>query len=219
MKILIVEDHMKIRENIVSFLRIKWHTAEGAPNGKMAQEMLVHQYDIIVLDMNMPEVGGREFLRYLREKKIFIPVLILTSNNFIDDKMEMFSLWADDYLTKPFDMRELEARILALWRRREKKFETEIVFSNCCIFLEKYLVLQNNVRVDLTSKEYAILEFLARNKGFPKTKTDILEAVWGLREAELNIDSIVLEVHISSIRKKLWKNIIKTVKSIGYIIE
>ncbi len=172
-------------------------------NGKIAIEMLYNQYDIIILDMNMPEMNGSEFLAFLRENNFTVPVLVLTSNNLIEDKAEMFDLGADDYLTKPFDMRELEMRILALARRKEKIIETEIVFADCKLCLEKHIVLQNNEKVDLTSKEYAIIEFLARHKGFPKTKTDILEAVWGMREAELNIDSITLEVHISGIRKKM----------------
>lgn len=219
MKILVVEDHIKIRENIIDFLKIKWHTAEGVMNGKMALESLHNQYDIIVLDMNMPEMNGGEFLFQLRERGFSVPVLVLTSNNLIDDKAEMFALGADDYLIKPFDMRELEMRILSLGRRRERAIETEISFADCKICLEKRIVLKAGEKVDLTSKEYAILEFLARHKGFPKTKTDILEAVWGMRESELNADSITLEVHISSIRKKLWKNIIETVKGTGYILE
>lgn len=169
----------------------------------MALESLHNQYDIIVLDMNMPEMNGGEFLFQLRERGFSVPVLVLTSNNLIDDKAEMFALGADDYLIKPFDMRELEMRILSLGRRRERAIETEISFADYKICLEKRIVLKAGEKVDLTSKEYAILEFLARHKGFPKTKTDILEAVWGMRESELNADSITLEVHISSIRKKL----------------
>lgn len=178
MKILIIEDHPKIRQNIIDFFKIKGHTAEGAMNGKVALEMLVNGYDIIILDMNMPEMGGADFIRILRENNFSCPVLVLTSNSMIDDKVEMFGLGADDYLTKPFDMRELEMRILSLGRRKEKILETEIIFGNYKICLQKRMVLLDGERVDLTSKEYAIIEFLARHKGFPKTKTDILEAVW-----------------------------------------
>lgn len=178
MKILVVEDHPKIRENIIDFLKIKGHTAEGVINGKVALEVLGNGYDMLILDMNMPEMNGRDFLENLRKNNFTLPVLVLTSNSMIDDKVMMFELGADDYLTKPFDMRELEMRILSLSRRKEKVLETEIVFGNCKICLEKRIVLIDGEKSDLTSKEYAIVEFLARHKGFPKTKTDILEAVW-----------------------------------------
>ena len=203
MKILVIEDHLKIRENIIEFLRIKGHTAEGAIHGEVALEMLHAHYDVIVLDINMPIMDGRTFIDTIREKGIVTPVLVLTSNSEIEDKIALFELGADDYMTKPFDMRELEVRILALSRRKEKTIETEIPIGNAILNIQKHALFVDGNAVELTSKEYAILEFLARHKGFPKTKTDILEAVWGIREAELNFNSITLEVHISSLRKKL----------------
>lgn len=126
--------------------------------------MLTNGYDIIILDMNMPEMGGKDFIRVLREKDFSCPVLVLTSNSMIDDKIEMFQLGADDYLTKPFDMRELEMRLLSLGRRKDKILETEIIFGNCKICLQKRIVLQNEKKIDVTNKEFAILEFLARAK-------------------------------------------------------
>lgn len=159
-------------------------------------------------------MDGREFIQKLRENSIMTPVLVLTSNSEIEDKISLFEIGADDYMTKPFDMRELEMRILSLSRRRAKIIENEIILSDVVISLSKHTVSKNGELIELTNKEYAILEFLARNKGFPKTKTNILEAVWGIRESELNFDSITLEVHVSSLRKKLGRDIISTAKGI-----
>lgn len=218
MKILVIEDHPKIRENIVEFLNIKWHTAEGAVHGQEAFLMPISSYDVIILDINMPIMDGREFMQKLRANSIMTPVIVLTSNNDIEDKISLFEIGADDYITKPFDMRELEMRVLSLSRRRSKIIENEIIIWDVVISLSKHKVSKNCEVIELTNKEYAILEFLARNKWFPKTKTDILEAVWGLRESELNFDSITLEVHISSLRKKLGKDIVETIKWVGYMI-
>lgn len=145
-------------------------------------------------------------------------MIIVTSNSLLDDKIDLLLLGADDYLTKPFDMRELYARVLVLGRRKNRKIQTEIPFGDYVLFLEKRILHENGKQIFLTAKEYSILEYLAINKGFPKTKTDILEAVWGIRESELGINSVALEVHISSLRKKLKKSVIETVKGVGYIL-
>ena len=190
MKILVVEDNLKIRENIIDFFKIQGHLAEGAENGYEALTMLHAMYDIVILDINMPKMNGKEFLEKMRATEKNLPVIALTSNSTIENKAEIFELGVDDYLT----------------------IETEIRFADCILYPEKHSLIQNGENVILTSKEYLILEFLARHKGFPKTKLEILEAAWGLREAELNFNSITLEVHISGLRKKLGKNIIETVK-------
>lgn len=129
MKILIIEDHPKIRDNIITYLELKGYTVEGAIHGAEALEKLYMNYDIIILDMNMPVMNGTEFIQKIREQKNYIPVMVLTSNSMMEDKLEMFSLGADDYLTKPFDLRELEARIIALSRRKEKTIENVIFFG------------------------------------------------------------------------------------------
>lgn len=218
MKLLIIEDHPKIRANLIEFFELKGYTAEWAVHGEEALPMLHANYDIIILDMNMPVMDGKTFISRIREKGIQIPVLVLTSNSLIDDKITMFDLGADDYVTKPFDMREVEARVIALLRRREKMLEEIIEFDKYRLEVGKKVVKKWVAIMELSNKEYGVVEFLARNKWYPKSKADILEAVWWLREAELAMDSITLEAHISTIRKKLGKHIIETMKGIGYIL-
>ncbi|MDD2693929.1 MAG: response regulator transcription factor [Candidatus Gracilibacteria bacterium] len=218
MKILIIEDHPKIRDNIITYLELKGYTVEGAIHGAEALEKLYMNYDIIILDMNMPVMNGTEFIQKIREQKNYIPVMVLTSNSMMEDKLEMFSLGADDYLTKPFDLRELEARIIALSRRKEKTIENVIFFGEYELEVGKRVLRKGEEVIEISNKEYGILEYLGRNKGYPKSKSDILEAVWGIRERDLGFDSVTLEAHISTIRKKLSKDIIQTIKGVGYII-
>ncbi len=218
MKILIIEDHPKIRDNIITYLKIKWYTVEWAIHGGEALEKLYANYDVIILDMNMPVMNGQEFIQKIREQKNYIPVIVLTSNSMLEDKLEMFSLWADDYLTKPFDLRELEARIIALSRRKEKTIEDIITFSEYSLEVGKRILKKWDTITEVSNKEYGILEYLGRNKGYPKSKTDILEAVWWIRERDLGLNSVTLEAHISMIRKKLWKDIIHTIKWVWYLI-
>jgi DNA-binding response OmpR family regulator len=205
MKLLIVEDHPKIRSNIIEYFSLKGYTAEWAVHGEVALQMLHAHYDIIVLDMNMPIMDGRTFISELRKSGYQTPVIVLTSNSLIDDKVTMFDLGADDYVVKPFEMRELEARIIALGRRRTQSIDQIIEFGEYSIDIGRKIVKKAGKQVELSHKEYGIIEYLSRNKTYPKSKLEILEAVWGIREAELAMDSVTLEVHISAIRKRLGK--------------
>lgn len=218
MKLLIIEDHPKIRANICEYFQIKWHTAEWAIHGEEALTMLHAHYDTIILDMNMPMMDGQTFIREIRQRGIQTPVLVLTSNSLLEDKITMFDLGADDYVTKPFELREVEARVIALMRRGEVLQDEEIRFGPYRIDIARHRITRWEHIMELTTKEYAIIEYLARNKWYPKSKMDILEAVWWMREAELAMDSVTLEAHISTIRKKLWKNIIQTIKWVWYTL-
>ncbi len=218
MKLLIIEDHPKIRNNLIEFFSIKGYTAEGAVHGEEALSMLHAHYDIIILDMNMPIMDGRTFIERIRKSGNQTPVIVLTSNSLIDDKITMFDLGADDYVVKPFEMRELEARVIALARRKEKMIEDIIVFSEYTIDIGRKVIKKWEQTMELSHKEYGIVEYLSRNIGYPKSKMEILEAVWWLREAELAMNSVTLEAHISTIRKKLWKSIITTIKWTWYLI-
>lgn len=220
MKILIVEDHPKIRENIKRFLKINWYLAEIAINWKEALEKIWYSdYDCIILDVNMPIMNGREFIKNLRINWNNSPVIALTSNSTLDDKIEMFDLWVDDYLVKPFELKELEMRIIALSKRKNKQINDKLFIKDIEIDFSKHKIFQQNNEIDFSNKEYLIIEFLARNKWYPKTKIQILENVWWESEENLELSSTTMESHISTIRKKLGSNFIKTIKWTGYIIE
>ncbi len=220
MKILIIEDHPKLRENIAKYLKINSYVAETAIHWLDALEKLRNtDYDLIILDVNMPLMNGKEFMKKLRKKKKDIPVIALTSNSTLDDKVEMFDLWVDDYLTKPFELKELELRIKSLTKRKDLKIEDILTINDIIINLSKHKVYKDDKEIELSNKEYLIIEFLTKNRWYPKNKTDILEKVWWEFEENLDFSSTTLEAHISTIRKKLWANLIKTIKWVGYVIE
>ncbi|MDD5770476.1 MAG: response regulator transcription factor [Candidatus Gracilibacteria bacterium] len=220
MKILIVEDNPKLRENIFKFLKISGFIAETSSNGLQALEKTIgNNYDIIILDINMPFSNGKEFTKRFRNSGKNTPIIALTSNSMLDDKLEMFNLGVDDYMTKPFELKELLARINSLLKRKQTIIEERIIIKNIEIHISKHKVFINGNEIELGNKEYLIIEFLATNKGYPKNKTQILEAVWGELEENLELSSTTLEAHISTIRKKISKDFIKTIKGVGYIIE
>lgn len=220
MKLLIVEDHPKLRENIIRYFHLKWHNSEWAIHGEEALDKIKKtQYDTIILDINLPIINGKELLKTIRKSQNNTPVIALTSNSQLDDKLEIFSLWADDYLTKPFELAELEVRILALWRRQSKAIIQAFSFRDIEIDIMGHKVTKWWKPIELWNKEFLILEFLAKNIGSPKSKSEIIEYVWGERETSLTFESVTLEAHISYIRKKLWHDCIKTIKGVGYVIE
>lgn len=220
MKILVIEDNKALRANICFLLKKFQYLAEGAENWEEALLKLQNsEYDILILDINMPILNGKAFLKILREQWEKIPVIALTSNSMLEDKLEMFDLWVDDYLTKPFEIQELVARLKSILKRKhqiideKKKFwNIEVNFSNSKIFLDwKELVFPY--------KQYLIIEFLSKHSWYPQKKIKIMEYVWWEAEENLEFHSTTLESHIYSIRKKIWKDFIKTIKGIGYIIE
>ncbi|EKE30086.1 MAG: two component transcriptional regulator, winged helix family protein [uncultured bacterium (gcode 4)] len=220
MKILIVEDNFRLRENLIKFFKISNIVAEEAVNGQEAlQKTGQTEYDCIILDINMPVMDWKEFLKSLRAQKVDTPVLALTSNSMLDDKVELFNIWADDYLTKPFELEELLVRVKALFRRRSEIIEDKINVKDIEIDILHHKVYKDWKAISLTNKEYLIIEYLSINRWIPKNKTDLLEKVWWEQEETLDLSSVTLEAHISVVRKKLWKDLIKTIKWVGYVIE
>jgi len=220
MKILVIEDHPKLRANIIKFFNISWYLAEGAIHWKEALEKIsFNKYDLLILDVNMPIMWGKEFMKKLRDLWYEIPVITLTSNSMLEDKLEMFDLWVDDYLTKPFELKELKARVKVLFKRREKKIENIIKIWNISIDLVSHKIYKNNSVINFWNKHFLIIEFLSKNRGIIKSKVQILEKVWGELEENLNLNSTTLEAHISIIRKEMWKSFIKTIRGVWYVIE
>lgn len=220
MKILVVEDHPKIRQNIITFLNLKGYVAEWAIHWEEALFKVSESgYDVIILDVNLPVMNGKEFLKKIREKWNTTPVIALTSNSMLEDKLELFNLWVDDYLTKPFELLELEARLQSLFKRKEKMIEEKTKIWDLEIDYIRHKIIQWGKEIAVSNKEYLIIEFLTKNRGVPKNKVEIFEYVWWEREENLDMSSVTLEAHISYIRKKFGKNIIKTIKWVWYVIE
>jgi len=215
MRVLVIDDHPKIRANVRTFLRLAGIESDEAVTGVEALEKCrMYTYGVIILDINMPIMGGREFLKTLRESGNHTPVLALTSDVLLSDKVEVFALGVDDYITKPFESEELIARIHALARRSEKPINHSARIQDLSVDFDRMSVEKEGKRIELGAKEWGIFEFLARHRGIPKNKSELLEAVWGESEESLGLDSVTLEAHISTLRKKLGKDIIRTIRNV-----
>ena len=202
MKILVVEDNLKIRENIIDFFKIQGHLAEGAENGYDALTMLHAMYDIVILDINMPKMNGKEFLEKMRTTEKNVPVIALTSNSTIENKAEIFELGADDYLTKPFHLLELNARIKGLIRRKTAHGAMEIKLGNVSLVPDRFEVAVKGHPLELKRKEYDILYHLMTRPNRLVDKAALAEAVWGdyIDQAD-NYDFVYAQ--IKNLRKQM----------------
>lgn len=215
MQILVIEDNKTIANNIKKYLELDNNTVFIAENGLYGLEVArKNDFDIIVLDLMLPGLEWEKVCAEIKKEKD-IPVIMTTAKWQLEDKLEWFNVWADDYLVKPFDLEELEARIKVLTKR--KQWDNKAIKKwNITIVLQNRKVLKWTKEVKLTVKEYNILECLVKNIWIPLSRTDIIQEVWWWDS--LFYDDGKLDVYISTIRRKLGKDIIETVKGFGYKI-
>ena len=213
MQILVIEDNKTIANNIKKYLELDGNTVFIAENGLYGLEVArKNDFDIIVLDLMLPGLEWEKVCAEIKKEKD-IPVIMTTAKWQLEDKLEWFNVWADDYLVKPFDLEELEARIKVLTKR--KQWDNKAIKKwNITIDLQNRKVLKWTKEVKLTVKEYNILECLVKNIWIPLSRTDIIQEVWWWDS--LFDDDGKLDVYISTIRRKLGKDIIETVKGFGY---
>ena len=215
MKILLIEDNKSIANNIKRYLELSDYEVFIAENGLYGLEVArKNDFDLMILDLMLPGMDGEEVCRQIKQKKD-IPVIMTTAKWQLEDKLEWFNVGADDYLVKPFDLEELEARVKALTRRKLKDFKP-VKKWDVTIDIYSKKIKKWDKDIKLTLKEYNILEYLVKNIWVPVSRTDIIEEIWwseNMRECDGKLD-----VYISTIRSKLWKDIIETVKGFGYKI-
>ena len=222
MKILTIDDNTVIWENISLYLKSKWYDAKIAKNGEIAFDMIRSEhFDFLIVDRMMPEIDGVTLIRMLKARSIEIPFLFLTALGKQIDKIEWLSLGADDYLVKPFDLEELFLRIENIMKRNGKILPLSAkvrIIGSVEIDMESQLVKKEGNRIDLSPKEYALLEILIKNQGKILDRDFLYEEVWGDYDvSEKILDTI--NVHIAHLRKKLGNDLIRTVKLVGYIID
>ncbi|SDO59124.1 response regulator transcription factor [Desulforhopalus singaporensis] len=222
MRILIVEDERTLLDQILQALVRQKYTVDTASNGEEALEKIcVESYDIILLDIMLPEKDGLEVLAELRGEKNPTPVLMLTARGTIEDKIKGLDAGADDYLVKPFSMGELLARIRALLRRGSELVSPVLEAGSITLDPARREVRKDGNPVELTAKEFSILEFLLYNLNRAISRVNIAEHVWG-DEFDPWTMSNSIDVHIKNLRKKVEDsdgNIIHTVRGVGYIIK
>ena len=213
MQILVIEDNKTIANNIKKYLELDGNSVFIAENGLYGLEVArKNDFDIIVLDLMLPGLEWEKVCAEIKKEKD-IPVIMTTAKWQLEDKLEWFNVWADDYLVKPFDLEELEARIKVLTKRKQGDNKA-IKKWNISIDLQNRKILKWNKEVKLTVKEYNILECLVKNIWIPLSRTDIIQEVWWWDS--LFDDDGKLDVYISTLRRKLGKDIIETVKGFGY---
>lgn len=217
MRLLLVEDDEILGDGIKAGLTMEGYAVDWLTDGALADEALkTNHYELIVLDLNLPGMTGLDVLTSLRKRKDETPVLVLTAKDTVDDRVQGLDTGADDYVVKPFDLTEVCARLRALARRQAGRSVPRIEHKEVVLDPAAHIVTLKEERVDLSQKEFGILNFLMNNIGRVVSRSRIEQALysWGSE-----IESNTVEVHIHHLRKKLGSKFIRTVRGVGYIID
>ena len=220
MRILIIEDEKKVANFIKKGLEEEHYAVDTAYDGEAGLFMAeANEYDLIVLDLMIPKIDGLEVLKRIRGNKMNVPVLVLTAKATVEDIVKGLDTGCDDYLTKPFEFVEFLARIRALLRREKIEKEPILKVADLTLSLVTHKVVRRGKEIELTSKEYALLEYFMRNPEKVLTRTMISEHVW-----DYHFDSLtnVVDVYVNYLRKKIDKDfepkLIHTIRGVGYVL-
>jgi len=221
MRVLLAEDEKKVAQHIRTALREQGFTVDIFHRGDDAlAAALTTPYDALVLDIMMPGRDGLSVLRVLREKRVSTPVLLVTARGEVSERVEGLMLGADDYLSKPFAMNELVARVIALSRRSSTNGLTLLRVEDLTMNLVTREVTRAGEKIELPMREFALLEFLMRSPGRVLSKTQLIENVW---EWHFDTGTNVVEVYIQRLRKRLDEGrdvkLIHTVRGVGYVLK
>jgi DNA-binding response OmpR family regulator len=218
MRVLIAEDDEALACFVRQGLEAEHYTVDVQTDGERARAAATEvEYDVVILDLNLPKLDGVSVLRHLRSKKPSVPVLVLTQRTRVEDRVQCLDNGADDYLAKPFSFSELSARIRALVRRSHLPSETVLLVADLRIDRVQRLVERAGRRIDLTAKEFSLLEYLMLNLGRRVTRSMIIEHVWNLT---FDTTTNVVDVYINYLRRKIDDGhpmkLIHTVRGVGY---
>ena len=223
-KILVVEDEVKVANAVKKGLEENGFEVDVAYDGRMGKSLgASNSYDLVILDLNLPHSNGYEVCEVIRQKNNRVPIIMLTALGGMDDKMQAFEIGADDYLVKPFDFRELLARIRVFLKRAGSEIlentQFKIAIADLEIDREKKEVIRGGKKIALTAKEYQLLEFLALHKGKVISKLVIAEKVWDI---DFDTGTNVIEVYMNFLRKKIDKDfpgkLLHTKTGMGYYL-
>ena len=221
MKILLAEDEVDLNNVVTRYLKKNGYSIDSVLDGEEALDYLEYgEYDLVILDIMMPKVDGFEVIKKLRDKGNHTSVLMLTARDSADDKVKGLDLGADDYIVKPFDFNELMARIRAVVRRKYGNSSNKLVIGDLILDTSEKSVTRAGKQIELTGKEYEVLEYLMQSKNRILSREQIKEHVW---DFDYEGDSNIIDVLIKNIRKKIdiedGKQIIYTKRGLGYVIK
>lgn len=219
MRVLLVEDDPILADGLIRILRRSHHVVTHEANGLRADQLLTqHEYELVILDMGLPDMDGSEILRRLRSRNVQVPVLILTARDKVEDRVQGLDFGADDYLAKPFDLLELEARIRALLRRGQSASGAQLQIGELCLDTVGHRATLNGEPLELSARELSVLEVLMLRAGRAVSKALLCEQMSDLGE-EMSVNAI--EVYVHRLRKKIEAgNVnIRTLRGLGYLLE
>ena len=217
MRLLFVEDDKILGDGITKWLNESGNAVDWFDSGESALDaMATEEYDLVVLDINLPGMTGLDVLKKIRASGDDIPVLLLTARDTVADRVAGLDTGADDYLIKPFDLDELSARIRALQRRRSGRSEPKINYQDIEIDLAAHTVSRSGQSIELSSREFALLQLLLENTGkvLSKNKIESYLYAWNTE-----VSSNTVEVYIHYLRKKFGNSLIRTIHGVGYVID
>ena len=223
MRILVIEDEELLAKSVKEVLEMENYQADTAFDGaKGLEKILTEQYDLVILDILLPKMDGIQVLKECRREKNATPILLLTAKSKTEDKIMGLDSGADDYLTKPFSTAELLARIRSLLRRKSDEKSSTLSVKDLQLDTVTHQVMRGDMNVELTAKEFSMLEFLLYNKNRILSRLSIAEHIWGDNFDLFSMTNFV-DVHIKNLRKKIDHNdedsLITTVRGVGYIVK
>jgi two-component system, OmpR family, copper resistance phosphate regulon response regulator CusR len=217
-KILIVEDDHRLSESVSTALQKEGYSCQPAFDGQMAMKYFLNDdYDLMLIDLNLPKVNGIDLCKKIRETNSDIPIIIITAFGDIDSKMEAFNLGADDYLVKPFHLKELSAKVKVFLKRAEQAVSIQPVYEvmNIKIDPNKKIVIHEGKEINLTPKEYSLLEYFIKNKSRVISKDELAMNLW---DESYGVTHNTIEVYINFLRGKIYKKLILTKPGFGYYL-
>jgi DNA-binding response OmpR family regulator len=220
MRILLAEDERKVAQHVKSALVAEGYAVDLAQDGEEALWLAeIHPYDAMILDVMMPKLDGFSIVRTLRRKQVFTPVIFVTARGEVEDRVRGLDVGADDYLTKPFSVAELTARVRALLRRQRAQPVNAVRVGDLELDLVDHTARRGGETIELTRREFALLEFLMSASPKPVSKAAIVERVW---DQHFDSETNVVNVYINMLRRKIdrpnWKPLIHTLRGVGFVL-
>lgn len=217
MRLLLVEDDELLGDAVKTGLTQFGYIVDWLKDGEAARSAIkTESFELIILDLSLPKLSGISLLQGIRQEQNTTPVIILTARESVEDRIKGLDSGADDYITKPFDLNELSARIRALVRRSQGRADSTLQYRNITLDPASHTVMVDDVLVNVPRREFSLLQKLLENSGHVLSRDQLMQSVYGWEE---DVDSNTLEVHIHNLRKKLNATFIRTIRGVGYMAE